>query len=92
MATATAPVLPAFLTDWKIAHRPLSAANRAAAGRYIEAIVAARLRREPAASGTETSDFGRRVLWKQMRELFDEMGGELSRTENEDFGKAMARL
>ena len=87
MTTAIAPDLPEFLADWKMAHRPLSEANRAAAGRYIEVIVS----RRPL-GGPENADFERRRLWRQLRERFDDLGGERSRLEQEDFAKAMSCL
>ena len=91
--TATRPAqgtLPVFLEDWKTNHRELSEESRAKVGRYIEAIVALSVKNggDTALSGEVT----KRMLWRQFREFFDDLTGMFSRSEREDFIKAMKRL
>jgi hypothetical protein len=84
--------LPEFLKDWKPKHRSLNDEHREQARRYIEAIIKVRFEGQDGESGQMLRQTAKRELWKKLREAYDDLGGLYSRTENEDFAKAMARI
>jgi hypothetical protein len=87
--TVTHATAPGFLEDWKPDHRPLSDEQRAHVGGYIQAIVR---RGDPEARGVEAVAAEARDLWIGFRETFDDLRGEFVRSENEDVGRALARI
>jgi hypothetical protein len=89
MRSTIHPPIPGFLEDWKADHRPLSDEQRAHVGSYIQAIVR---RGDPAARGADAVANEARDLWMRFRETFDELRGEFMRSENEDVGRALARI
>jgi hypothetical protein len=84
--------LPDFLKDWKTKHRSLNDEHREQARRYIEAIVKVRFGGQDGELDQMLCQTAKRELWKKLREAYDDLGGLYSRTENEDFAKAMARI
>jgi hypothetical protein len=85
--------LPEFLSDWKSSkHRSLNDEHREQARRYIEAIVKVRFEGQDGELDQMPRQTAKRELWKKLRESYDDLAGLYSRTENEDFAKAMARI
>ena len=84
--------LPEFLSDWKPKHRSLNDEHRDQGRRYIEALVNHRFKGRDDESDQVLCQTAKRELWKKLREAYDDLAGLYSRSENEDFAKAMARI
>ena len=85
------PVGVTFLCDWRgLEHRPLDAAGRERARRYIEAIIAHDELTRSLSERARLSCAG--MLWHTFREIYDDYRGPYMRSENEDVRRALARL